>query len=739
MKQVASNFYYSFPIQLLVLHVKRNHFLLLFWLFLFFIVTYLAGVRYGIPLLFLDPEYLGQVSFLSFFLLGLAFGAFLMIWNVTSYILHARHFPFLATLSRPFGVYCLNNSVIPLSFLLVYLSTLLIFQRNEGLQDLNLILWRITGLISGVTLLIGLSMVYFFSTNKNIFQVLGVHAAQEELPLPSGEPSWAEKHAQDDRKVLYYINHQLGVKRTRPIGHYPANLILGVYRQHHLNALFIQLAALLLIIVLAHLIDYPVFRIPAGCSILLLFSIITMIIGAISYWLRGWKILVSILALVVIDLLIGRNLLQYNNKAFGIDDQLSKPIYSLSTIREMNSPENMAEDSLQTIEVLNNWRQKFPVNDSPKLVLINCSGGGLRAGMFVMDALQTADSLSNGELMKHSILMTGASGGMMAAAYYRELYYRKLSGEHIQPASDTYLNNISSDLLNAVSYTLVVNDLFYPWQTYQLNEAVYRKDRGYIFEKALHENTDSVLFKTVSSYYQAEHSGSIPMLLFSPTIINDERKLFIGAQSFSYLGVPDIGANHHALPDMDGIDMHDLLGNEQANALLLSSAIRMSCTFPYILPTVHLPTQPEIEIMDAGIRDNFGIESTVRFIIFFREWIAANTGGVIIVNLRGMEQELPIQENVSKGVIEKLFSPIGNIYLNWVEVQDYQNDFQLYYLNNILKAPLDVFTIAYQPEDNTKRASLSLHLTAREKQDIRQSVISEENMEVMELIRSLLE
>ena len=43
-----------------MLHVKRNHFLLLSWIFLISISAGLSGTRYGISLLFLDPEYIGK-------------------------------------------------------------------------------------------------------------------------------------------------------------------------------------------------------------------------------------------------------------------------------------------------------------------------------------------------------------------------------------------------------------------------------------------------------------------------------------------------------------------------------------------------------------------------------------------------------------------------------------------------------------------------------------------------------
>ena len=44
-----------------------------------------------------------------------------------------------------------------------------------------------------------------------------------------------------------------------------------------------------------------------------------------------------------------------------------------------------------------------------------------------MNALQRIDSLMNGRLMQQTVLINGASGGMLGAAYYRELYLQKLN------------------------------------------------------------------------------------------------------------------------------------------------------------------------------------------------------------------------------------------------------------------------------------------------------------------------
>ena len=58
MRRISSFFYsvaYSFPVQLLLNNLKRNHVLLLCWVILFAMITGSFGTYLGIPYLFLDP------------------------------------------------------------------------------------------------------------------------------------------------------------------------------------------------------------------------------------------------------------------------------------------------------------------------------------------------------------------------------------------------------------------------------------------------------------------------------------------------------------------------------------------------------------------------------------------------------------------------------------------------------------------------------------------------------------
>ena len=101
---------------------------------------------------------------------------------------------------------------------------------------------------------------------------------------------------------------------------------------------------------------------------------------------------------------------------------------------------------------------------------------------------------------------------------------------------------------------------------------------------------------------------------FSPSIVNDGRKLMISSQPISFL-TQNTRTNKTSYNKLfDAIEYSRFFEEQDASKIVFSSILRMSATFPYISPVVSLPSEPRIEIMDAGLRDNFGQETTVRFI-----------------------------------------------------------------------------------------------------------------------------
>ncbi|MEI7801137.1 MAG: patatin-like phospholipase family protein [Bacteroidota bacterium] len=717
--------------------MRRNLFLIISFLLLILIITKNFGTLYGLAYLFLDPEYLDKVNFWSFFLVGIGFGAFVLTWNITSYILNSHRFPFLATFERPFTRFCLNNSIIPLLFALIYLLQLISFQMVFELSAWYKIVMSVLGFLSGALLMLAISFSKSLNTHYN--QDKAHHAKHNPMKR------WRFNSTPSRRviRVDYFLIYPWKIRRVREVDHYDEEKLLTVFKQHHRNALVLELIALEIIILLGFLMDYKIFRVPASSSIFLLFSILVAPIGAFSYYLKSWGTTVFISLIILFNLMLHFDFMNHKNKAFGLNYDLQNRIeYNLPNIEEKSEAVVFNRDREDELQTLMAWKKKFTVTDStnkPTLVLINCSGGGLRAAVWSFYVMQVLDSLSQEKFFNHSTLITGASGGTLGAAYYRELYLRKLRGEKIDLSSDDYLNNVSKDMLNAVSFAFVVNDLLIPWQRFRVGDNQYRKDRGYLWEEQLNENTNGILDKPIGDYTVPESDAQIPMLVFTPTIIDDARRLNISARPVAYLNRPSESMEDGSALKVDAIDLQNFFSKQDAEQLRFTTAIRMNATFPYIMPNVFLPTTPEIQTMDAGLRDNFGLETSMRYLDVFKNWINENVGDVIIVQMRDMKKNIEPKVSAHQSLMSKLFDPINSIYANWSDYQDFHFDEQVNSAANWLKPELHILTFEYTPSETNSAASMSWHLTTKEKQDVINAMKNWHNQTELKKALSLLQ
>ena len=156
------------------------------------------------------------------------------------------------------------------------------------------------------------------------------------------------------------------------------------------------------------------------------------------------------------------------------------------------------------------------------MVFLCVSGGGKRAALWALTSLQTADSLTGGKLMNNSILITGASGGLIGASYFRELILRERLGKQVHPYSSTHRQQISTDNLNPIIFSLMANDLFVGFTKFEYDGNYYYKDRAYTFEEQLNLITNRMLDKPIKAYDSAELKGLVPMMILSPTIVNED-------------------------------------------------------------------------------------------------------------------------------------------------------------------------------------------------------------------------
>lgn len=741
MKNWIDKFYFSFPIQLLVLQLRSNHLLIFIWVLLTLFITGAVGSHFGVNYVFLDPEYLGEVNFLSFFIVGMAFGGFLITWNLTSYLLSAHYFPFLATLNRPFRKYTLNNFIIPTIFLLIFFFCVIRFQIVFEFWSIGNTILKCIGFAIGAVLIISLVKLYLRFTNKDIENYVKKRKRQPPNLMKFIAPGRRTPNleliqdSRNTRKVTTYLTEKYKVRLVRSVAHYESSLLLSIFKQNHTNALLIQLISLIILLFFGILIDYPWFRLPAGASVFILASILIAISGAITYWFHDWKITVFLFLVLGINWITGLKNFDYNNKAYGLDYQVKAAPYTGANLDRLIQPDIIEADKENTLKILNNWKAKHK-EAKPKMVLTCVSGGGLKAATWAVEVIQKADQAINRELLNHTVLFSGSSGGLMGTAYLRECYYQEQLGKIKNMYDVNHVENISADLLNSIAFMIVSNDLFLPWMEFEKGGYRYRKDRGYIFEKQLNENTHYVMDKCLADYHQPELDAKIPMMFITPSIVNDGRRMVISSQPVSYMMVSPIGVSREKSVEIDAVDFGRLFAEQNAENLNFVTALRMNATYPFILPNVHLPSKPVIEVMDAGFRDNFGVKSAVRFLHVFDDWVRENTSGVVLLLIQGRDRSEDISQSESKGIVSNLLDPLG-IAGKMMRLQEFDHDTSLGFTYDMLGEDMfDVIRFKYKPSEQNAEASMTFHLTENEKRDIINAMNDVNNQESLQRLKA---
>ncbi len=756
--QTLRRIIFFFPFQLVLVHLRNNQILLVFWVLLFGFTTSSFGVNYGVPYLFLDPEYLGKVDVWSYMIMGFAVGGFIMAFNISSYIMNAYRFHFLATLSRPFFKYCVNNSIIPLAFVITYLVEIITFQYQSEFLDERKIFIDAFGFLLGMLLFIGPATTYFFTTNKDIFRVLGIKVGTDnrmkaERPLAKPIKVILQKNYEwrrikkepkegDEWTVETYLNDPFQVMLTRDTDHYERTALKKVFEQNHLNAALFEILAVITILGLGLFREVTFLQIPAGATIVLVCTILLMLTSAMHTMLRQWSPTFFIGIFILLYVFSKHDLIDPHSPVFGINYDTIPATYNYETLDSLqNDFVNYQEDYKHTTYILNNWkkknrnpRQKWK---KPKMVLICANGGGLRSALWTFCSLQYADSILQGELLSHTQLITGSSGGMIGSAYLRELYAMSQSDTITYMHSPTYADSIAQDMLNPIAFTLAINDLFIRFQKITDKGRSYTKDRGYALEKQLNANTNQILNKRLKDYYEPEKQALIPMMVFTPIIINDGRTLYISPQPVSYLTQKHKEHGLELTTNTDGVEFRRFFKNQDADELWFSSALRMSATFPYISPVITLPSEPKIDVMDAGLKDNYGAFTAIKFLYTFRNWISKNTSGVVIIQVRDSHKIFPIEDNPGHSLIHLITRPLGNVYNNIFNMQDYNNDEFLRHTNRWLDAPIEVVDLQLRNE-GADNISLSWHLTTDEKRRIRSSLYLPENQKAIIRLKELL-
>ncbi len=591
-------------------------------------------------------------------------------------------------------------------------------------------------------------LVYFGITNKDIFKHIASNLDKQLKKNKVNRLNVLHKLNVAQHKkieVNNYLEIPLKFRKTPLNIPFDKEAILTIFDQNQLNAIIIQIICLGFVLLMGIYRDVPYVQVPAATSVVLYFTIAMMIAGALIYWLRGWAISLVFIIFILISFVFSKVEKKPYHQAFGLDYS-TQADYSFDNLVKLTSKAFREKDKKETIEILNNWKKKEINKGKPVMVFICASGGGQRAGLWSLKALQAIDSTINGTLLDRTMMMTGASGGLIGASYYRELFLRKKQGENIDLFSQSIIDKMGMDKLNPMVFSLVVGDLLFRFQKFTYNNKVYYKDRGYSLEHKFLIDFDSVLNKSIYDYKEPEVKSLIPLLIIAPTVVNDGRKLFISPQHISYLCANSVTPELSSPAKIKGIEFLRVFEQQKAKELRFITALRMNATFPYVTPSVILPSSPKMEIMDAGLSDNFGVTDAIRFVHVFKDWVEANTSGILLINIRDISKEAEILHYQEKLPFNKILTPIENILGKLNNLQDIANDNVIEYTREWLKVPVHTVDFNFIKEDFSpgasknvnNKASLSWRLTTKERRNIEAAMYSEDNQLALKKINAIL-
>lgn len=732
--------YRFLPVQLALLHGRKYQLLLAFWVIIFLTIQGKFASHFGADTLFLAPEYLGQINFVSMLLLGAAMGIFIMAWHITTFIIHSKRIPFLGATRQAFLKYCINNSLIPLAFLIFYTYSTVHFQAREERTDWAMILLLQAGFYLGILLMVFVSFAYFFRVDRNLLKtVLGTitnpSLLREIIPYDALDKEF------DMIQADTFLSETLKIEHIDTLKKYHPRLLSTILRRHHRNAVTATAFALVSLLVLGAFMDQPLLRIPAGAGFLILFAVTMGIVGAVKYFMKSWEMISWFLFLLGFGWLVKHQLVDLRSTAFGINyhsPAAKVPIYDYPHLKTIFSKENYDQDKAEGIARLEAWKAK-QAEQKPPLVIVTVSGGGSRSAYWTFRALQYADSLSKGQLFKRTVLISGASGGMIGAVDWRNIQHFHQQGKVTDVYARKFQENIGKDLLNAIVFSFAAVDFISPFSKIKLDQYAYTKDRGYAMEQELIRNTEGMLDGTLADFAPYEKSGLIPQTIINATIVNDGRKLMISSQPISYLTQPGYARADSATPPIDAIDYAHFFRNQDPYNLRLVSALRMNATFPFVLPVVKLPCSPEMNVMDAGLRDNFGAEIASRWLDVFRDWLQENTGAVIWLQIRDTKEQDVLPASTQDNLGSMLGDPLFVIQNKWEPFQSYTQSYIRDLIPQEFKGKLRMFTLTYVAHKPDKTAKLNFHLTQQEKADLYHAIQSQNNRQVIDSLAACIQ
>lgn len=320
------------------------------------------------------------------------------------------------------------------------------------------------------------------------------------------------------------------------------------------------------------------------------------------------------------------------------------------------------------------------------LIVVCTSGGGISAAVWTVAVLSELEKLDS-SFPYHVRVITGASGGMLGAAYYVATLDPPENGvgaiSSPGPAGRFAHSNdgaaltaadmiglIGADSLSGMAHRLVLHDI--PAALLPLRTV---SDRGKALEDAWTANTHKALAKTFGDLRAGEEALWRPSLIFSPMMVEDGRRLLM-----SNLDLDEVTRNSWSEPtavarqgSQDGVELFRVYPGARAS-FPLATAARLSAGFPFVSPAPELAFAERRRAVDAGYFDNHGVDLACRWLHANREWLNSHASSILLLHIRTYQRREPAPTPRRNRFLEELSVPLTGLMTAREAAMNFRND-----------------------------------------------------------------
>lgn len=240
-------------------------------------------------------------------------------------------------------------------------------------------------------------------------------------------------------------------------------------------------------------------------------------------------------------------------------------------------------------------------------VIIATAGGGIQAAAWTARVVQGVEERTKNKLLSNTALISSVSGGSVGALYLGAYMY----GKYLYTATAPKLSSITdvnlaarASSLDEVAWGLADPDLWRAFWPIVRDPVI---DRGWALERSWEERSNLQEVYLSDWAYQAKLHDNLPAFMFNSTAVET--------------GIPVVFTNS-AFPDHTDDwawttrhirNISDLCGPDCK--LRISTAARLSATFPYVSPAARGYPCPAYHIVDGGYYDNYGVTTALAWLM----------------------------------------------------------------------------------------------------------------------------